>query len=468
MIFSEFRFVAFFLAVFCVHWALRTNRARKAWLLFASYVFYGAWDWRFLSLIVFSTVLDHFVGKQLMLTDDKRKRLWLLRASLIGNLGLLGVFKYFNFFIASAVDMANLLGLEVSQIVFDIALPVGISFYTFQTLSYSIDIYRRQLKPAEDILDLAFFVAFFPQLVAGPIVRAKDFLPQCLTLRKLAWVDVRGCLMLFLIGFIKKAVISDGVAQFVDEYFANFADYGVSSTYLGVALWATQVYCDFSGYTDMAVATAGLLGYNLALNFNFPYFAPSISTFWTRWHISLSFWIRDYVFNSLGGWQGITPRGLWNICITWILAGLWHGADWRFVIFGLVMVPGLIAQMQWRMSPLRRKFPIPPVVGNIMTMWWICMALILYRADDMAAAGTILKSYVLFTAPETGTGLLGDRLLMLLVGLLAIHWVSYKGWLAEWWRRLGPWSFTTVYAVFCAVVLAFVHATAEPFVYFQF
>ncbi|MDG2149544.1 MAG: MBOAT family O-acyltransferase [Planctomycetota bacterium] len=468
MIFSEFRFVAFFLAVFCVHWALKTNRARKLWLLFSSYVFYAAWDWRFLSLILFSTLLDYIVGNQLVKTDNKRKRLWLLRASLIGNLGLLGVFKYLNFFVESAVDMADLLGLDVPMYVFDIALPVGISFYTFQTLSYTIDIYRRQLEPAEDILDLAFFVAFFPQLVAGPIVRAKDFLPQCITQRNLAWVDIRGCLVLFLIGFIKKAVIADGVAQFVDEYFASHAEYGVGSSYLAIGLWATQVYCDFSGYTDMAIATAGLLGYNLALNFNFPYFAPSISTFWTRWHISLSFWIRDYVFNSLGGWKGMTPRGLFNILVTWILAGLWHGADWRYVIFGLVMVPGLLLQMQWRMSPWRRRIPIPAVVGNIMTMWWICMALILYRAESMSDAGDILMSYVFFLGPETATRMLGDRLLWLLLGLLAIHWVSYKGWLAGWWRRFGPWGFTTGYAVATSLVLTLVHATAENFVYFQF
>ncbi len=468
MIFSEFRFVAFFLAVFCVHWALKSNRARKIWLLFSSYVFYAAWDWRFLSLILFSTVLDYVIGIRLEDSEDEKVRKWLIRISLIGNLGLLGVFKYLNFFIDSAIDVINLFGFQANPYVLDIALPVGISFYTFQTLSYSIDVYRRHLGATRDIVDLAFFVGFFPQLVAGPIVRAKDFLPQCLTKRRLEMVDVRGCLVLFLIGFIKKAVISDGVAQFVDEYFADYGDYGVGSTYLGIALWATQVYCDFSGYTDMAIATAGLLGYNLALNFNFPYFAPSVSTFWTRWHISLSFWIRDYVFNSLGGWTGLNARGLWNILVTWTLAGLWHGADWRYVVFGLMMVPGLIAQLQWRSSPWRRRIPIPAVVGNIMTMWWICMALIMYRADDMAAAGDILRAYVLFKPPDTATSMLGDRLQWLLLGLLAIHWVSYKGWLAGWWRRFGPWTFTTGYAVASALVLTVVHATAEPFVYFQF
>jgi alginate O-acetyltransferase complex protein AlgI len=345
-------------------------------------------------------------------------------------------------------------------------LPVGISFYTFQTLSYSLDIYRRRLEPAESLLDLAFFVTFFPQLVAGPIVRAADFMPQCVTKRRFAWVDVRGCLVLFMVGFIKKAVIADGVAQFVDEYFVNFADYGLSSTFLGVALWTAQVYCDFSGYTDMAIATAGLLGYNLTLNFNFPYFAPSLSTFWTRWHISLSFWIRDYVFNSLGGWTGLNLKALRNILITWTLAGLWHGADWRYVVFGLMMVPGLIVQLQWRMSRWRRRLPIPPLLGNIMTMWWICGSLIMYRANDMADSGVIMKSFFFFMAP--GERLLGDRLGWLVLLLVTIHWVNYKGWFADWWRRVDSWTFTAGYAVASALVISLMHASAEPFIYFQF
>ena len=466
MIFTEFRFVAFFLVVFCVHWALKSNRARKLWLLFASYVFYAAWDWRFLSLIIASTLLDYFVGLKLEDSDDERTRKSLIRASLVGNLGLLGVFKYLNFFIDSGADFLTWLGLPTDPLVLDIILPVGISFYTFQTLSYSLDIYRKHMPATRNLFDLAFFVAFFPQLVAGPIVRARDFMPQMETTRRMSWIDIRGCLVLFLVGFIKKAVISDGIAHYVDEYFDNYEQYSVASTYLGVALWAVQVYCDFSAYTDMAIATAGLLGYNLAINFNFPYFSPSVSAFWTRWHISLSFWIRDYVFNSMGGWTGLNYKGMRNIIVTWILAGLWHGADWRYVVFGLLMVPALLAQMWWRFSGLRRKIPLPPLVANAMTMWWILMCLIYYRADDMAAAGTILKSFVLFQAP--GTDLLGDRLGWLLLALTLIHYVNYKGWLQGWWRRLPTMTFTTGYATASALVLSMVHATAEPFVYFQF
>ena len=466
MIFTEFRFVAFFLLVFCVHWGLRSNRARKVWLLVCSYAFYACWDWRFLSLLVFSTGLDYLVGLKLAATDDPKARLRWLRVSLAGNLGMLGVFKYFNFFAREGVELANWLGFQVSPLMFEIGLPVGISFYTFQTLSYSIDIYRNKFAPTRDILDLGLFVAFFPQLVAGPIVRARDFLPQLLKRRELGWVDIRGCLILFLIGFFKKAVVSDGIAHFVDQYFSRYADYDVGSAWLGVGLWAAQVYCDFSGYSDMAIATAGLLGYNLALNFNFPYFSPSISAFWTRWHVSLGYWIRDYVFYSMGAWSDSKLRGWFNLLITWSLAGFWHGADWKYLAFGFLIGPALIVQMQWRLTGLRRKFPMPPLVGNLLTMWWISISLVMYRAEDLGSSWEILSS--LLTFRSIGDGVLGDRLAWLLAVLTLVHWINYKGWLTGWWRRPGPLTFTTGFAVAFGIVLTLMTATAEPFIYFQF
>ncbi len=466
MIFTEFRFFFFFLIAFCVHWALRSNTSRKVWLLGCSYIFYGAWDWRFLGLILFSTVVDYVVGLRLGATDDVAARKRWLRVSLVGNLGLLGVFKYFNFFVDSGVDFANLLGLQVPPIVFEIGLPVGISFYTFQTLSYSLDVYFRRMQPTRNVLDLALFVAFFPQLVAGPIVRAIDFLPQLKVVRRLSDVDVRGCLILFLVGFIKKAVVSDNIAQYVDAYFGYFTNYDVASAYLAVPLYAAQLYCDFSAYSDMAIACAGLLGYNLMLNFDFPYFAPSIKAFWARWHISLSSWVRDYLFNPLGGSRGSELMVWRNISVTWLLLGLWHGADWTYVLFGGWMIPALLLQRYWGALGPHRKPELPPLVGNVLTMWWICVAIIFFRSENLDKAWGIVKVFVFFQAP--GDQLLGDRLVWLLVGLTAVHWVSYKGYLAGLWDKLGSLGFTAGYATCCALVLTLINPNAAPFIYFQF
>jgi alginate O-acetyltransferase complex protein AlgI len=304
MIFTELSFLAFFALVFGVHWWLTSHRARKLWLLAASYFFYGAWDWRFLSLIVGSTALDYVVGLRLEGNDDERSRKRWIALSVVANLGLLGVFKYANFFLDSAIRLASALGFEASPHVLGIVLPVGISFYTFQTMSYSLDVYRRELRAVRDPLDFALFVTFFPQLVAGPIVRAIDFLPQLERVRVWRDVRVRACATLFLVGYVKKACIGDNVAELVDPYFKDPALYDALSAWIAVLFYAVQIYCDFSGYSDMAIATAGLFGYELRLNFDFPYFAASIRDFWRRWHMSLSSWLRDYLYIPLGGSRG--------------------------------------------------------------------------------------------------------------------------------------------------------------------
>ncbi|MEL7520851.1 MAG: MBOAT family O-acyltransferase, partial [Cyanobacteria bacterium J06553_1] len=307
MIFTEFRFFIFFAVVFGVYWALRSNGWRKAWILACSYAFYGAWDWRFLSLIIGSTLVDYVVGLNLVKCDDsskvnssKAKRSW-LALSLCVNLGALAFFKYANFFADSAVGFFSWMGLPVNSVTLGIVLPVGISFYTFQTLSYSLDIYAGQLQPKKNLLDLATFVAFFPQLVAGPIVRAADFLPQLEIARSFDQVNVRACLTLFMVGFFKKACVSDNLAPIVDKYFAAPDTFDAISSWIGVLSYTVQIYCDFSGYSDMAIACAGLLGYELCVNFNFPYFASSITDFWRRWHISLSTWLKDYLYIPVGG-----------------------------------------------------------------------------------------------------------------------------------------------------------------------
>ena len=334
MLFVEFRFFWFFLAVFAVYWSLRQNDSRKIWLLICSYIFYAAWNWKFVFLLMASSALDYVVG--LMMTRSKTRgarRAWLI-VSLCGNLGTLAFFKYFNFFISSAAGLLEWLGLPASVHTLNIIIPVGVSFYTFHSMSYTIDVYRGKIRAVSSLLDVACFIGFFPQMVAGPIVRASAFLPQLQSLRKFSDVDVRGALVLFLTGFIKKACIADAVAPFADRYFAAPENFTAASAWVGVLSYAIQIYCDFSGYTDMAIACARLLGYELPINFRFPYFARNISDFWHRWHISLSSWLRDYLYIPLGGNRG--PR--WfiyrNIMITMLLGGLWHGGAWTFVIWG--------------------------------------------------------------------------------------------------------------------------------------
>ena len=283
MVFTELRFLFFFLVVFVLHWTLSGATSRKVLLLISSYVFYSAWDWRFASLLLLSTVIDYWVARAIEREPADRRRKGWLTISLLANLGILGFFKYFNFFVQSGAGFLGWLGLPVDVPTLSIVLPLGISFYTFQTMSYTLDVYRRKLRAAGP-LDFAVFVAFFPQLVAGPIVRASDFLPQLTTLRRWADVVVRPALTLFLIGYIKKACVADNIAPIVDTYFAAPATFTASAAVLAVMLYAVQIYCDFSGYSDMAIGTARLLGYDLCRNFDAPYLSASVTEFWRRWH----------------------------------------------------------------------------------------------------------------------------------------------------------------------------------------
>ena len=366
MLFVEFRFFWFFLAVFAVYWSLRRNDSRKTWLLICSYFFYACWNWKFLFLIMASSALDYFVGVMLVRTQNPRARRGWLILSLCANLGTIAFFKYYNFFVTSAAALLEWLGLPASLHTLNIIIPVGVSFYTFHSMSYTIDVYRGKLRPVSSILDLACFIGFFPQMVAGPIVRAFAFLPQLQTLRRFADVDVRGALVLFLTGFIKKACIADAVAPFVDRYFEAPWNFTAASAWVGVLFYAIQIYCDFSGYTDMAIATAQLLGYELPVNFRFPYFARNISEFWHRWHISLSTWLRDYLYIPLGGNRG--PR--WfvyrNIMITMLLGGLWHGGAWTFVIWGGLHGVALVIHREWvRRTEHRSSAPSVPALAGV-------------------------------------------------------------------------------------------------------
>ena len=484
MLFVEFRFFWFFLAVFAVYWALRENRTRKIWLLLCSYFFYACWNWKFLFLIMASSGLDYLVGMMLARTKDPGARRGWLILSLTANLGTIAFFKYYNFFVASAAALLAWLGLHPSLHTLNIIIPVGVSFYTFHSMSYTIDIYRGKLKPVSSILDLACFIGFFPQMVAGPIVRASAFLPQLQTIRRFVDVDGRGALVLFFTGFVKKACIADAVAPFVDRYFDAPWNFTMASAWVAVLFYAIQIYCDFSGYTDMAIATAGLLGYQLPVNFRFPYFARNISDFWHRWHISLSSWLRDYLYIPFGGNRG--PAGLVyrNIMITMLLGGLWHGGAWTFVIWGGLHGLALIVYREWQRRAHTRKEILPSademqkrivpqgprsIAGWLawaLTMYWVCLAWIFFRAVDLPHAGPALRSFVFL--PSAGTQDLGTWMLSVVAGLAFVHWLNSRGIFASWWRRPPPAVFAAGYGCAFAVVLLSIPPHYAPFIYFQF
>ena len=350
MIFTELNFWGFFAIVSALYLALG-HRGQNRMLLVASYVFYGAWDWRFLGLILFSTVVDYLVALRLGQETAEQRRKHLLMVSLVTNLGLLAIFKYLGFFAESFQELAALAGFEVGPVTLSIVLPVGISFYTFQTLSYTIDVYRRELKPCRDFLDFALFVAFFPQLVAGPIERASNLLPNITAPRVLSWEALGRGAVLCLLGLIKKIVIADAIAPSVDAVYA-MPDPTRADVILGTWLFAIQIYCDFSGYTDIARGVAKMLGFGLMRNFAQPYFAVNPQEFWRRWHISLSTWLRDYLYISLGGNRGGRLHTYRNLMATMVLGGLWHGAAWNFVLWGFYQ--GLLLALHRMFAGVRK------------------------------------------------------------------------------------------------------------------
>jgi alginate O-acetyltransferase complex protein AlgI len=468
VLFTEPIFFAFFAVVFTIYWALNWNQPRKILLLVASYVFYAAWDWRFLSLILISTVIDYVTGLRLrVLTASGRRKAWLC-LSLCANLGILGVFKYFNFFVHSAEGLLRAAGIEVSPTAVSIVLPVGISFYTFQSMSYTIDAYRGRLEPIKNPLDFALYVAFFPQLVAGPIVRAADFLPQLQSPRPLKQVPFKLAGALFLAGFIKKACIADNLAPVVDQVYAAPETFTALSICTAAIFYAVQIYCDFSGYSDMAIAIALLLGYDLGLNFRFPYFAANIQDFWRRWHISLSSWLRDYLYISLGGGRGTTNTVLRNIMLTMLLGGLWHGASWNFVVWGGLHGLALCIHRQYaervpETHPLRRTLH---ALGVPLTFYWVAGVFIFFRATTFEDAFVAVKAWTLFQSP--GVEALSPHLLWYCIPLALAHAVGLRTPVEQRVRALPNWLCAVLYGLAGFLALMFLPTGYRPFIYFQF
>ena len=473
MLFNSFVFVGFFLLTYTLYLSLRsTVRGQNALLLVASYVFYGYWDWRFLGLLAVSTLIDFNVGRALSRTQDAGRRKLLVSISVCANLGILGFFKYYDFFAESLAEILRLVGLEPDPFTLGILLPVGISFYTFQTMSYTIDIYRGKLAPTNSLLNFALFVSFFPQLVAGPIERARTFLPQIAQPRHIDRDQVGAGLWLILWGYFKKVVIADRMALIVNPIFAQHGDYQGLELLVGLLAFTVQIYGDFSGYSDIARGLAKLMGFELMVNFKLPYFAITPSDFWRRWHVSLSSWLRDYLYISLGGNRYGTLRTMRNLAVTMLLGGLWHGAAWNFVIWGgyhgvLLVIyrwldPKPIDANPWRSGvPRLRVFGMMALMFTLTTLGWL-----MFRAES---AGQIV--YFLSNM-HRGVGKTGLDLLYTLVffswPLIPIQLLQYRtvDLLAVTWLR-APVRIAIYCLLFCGIIIFGVHESTE-FIYFQF
>lgn len=341
MLFNSIEFLVFLPLVFISYWYIFNKKLNNQNLviLISSYLFYGWWDWRFLALIIISTIVDYYVGLSIYSSKNINQKKIFLWTSILFNLGLLGFFKYYNFFIDSWIDLLNDFGYDGgSTWTLNIILPVGISFYTFQTMSYSLDIYRNKLKPTKDFISFASFVSFFPQLVAGPIERASNLLPQMLKARKFSYENGLQGIFLILNGFFRKIVLADSFAIYVDNTWGTIESSSGLSLIIAVVFFSLQIYLDFSGYSNIARGVAKLLGFELMINFNRPYLATDINSFWSRWHISLSTWFKDYVYIPLGGNRASKIRWAFNISAVFLLSGLWHGANWTYIIWGVVHV----------------------------------------------------------------------------------------------------------------------------------
>ena len=405
MLFNSIEFIFFLPLVYTLYWFVTNKNLKNQNLLIviASYIFYGWWDWRFLSLIIFSTVSDYSVGYLLSKTDTKTKRKFLLWVSLLTNLGILGFFKYYNFFLDSLYELMPIFKTTLGFNTIEIILPVGISFYTFQTLSYTIDVYKQKMKPTKDFIAFAAFVSFFPQLVAGPIERASHLLPQILKKRTFNYEQSIQGVRLILWGLIKKIVIADSLALSVNEIFLNFSLYSPLVLIIGAVFFSFQIYCDFSGYSDIARGLSKLLGIELMVNFDFPYFSRSIGEFWRKWHISLSTWFRDYIYIPIGGSRDTTSKSIRNIFIIFLVSGFWHGANLTFIVWGgihaLLFIPSFITKTNRKHTDElpKTKYIVPSFRDFILilrTFLIVAVTWIFFRASSVEHAFDFIKHMI--------------------------------------------------------------------------
>lgn len=478
MLFPTLAFAIFFLIGFSLHWLLvRRPLAWKPFMLSASYVFYGWWDWRFLVLIAACTITSHLATVAMARSERPALRRLFLILALAFNLGVLGFFKYYGFFATSLYQLCGSLSIPCSLPLLDIVLPVGISFFTFQALSYVVDVYRRQMDPARRLIDFAIYISFFPQLVAGPIVRASHYFPQLYHIMDVRRIDVGRAALLILGGLFKKVVIANYLAEVVvDPVFAHAGAFQGPDSLLAVYGYAVQVYCDFSAYSDIAIGSAALLGFNFPENFNAPYFATSVREFWHRWHISLSTWLRDYVFFSLYSTRlGRLRFALMiNTFITFMLGGLWHGATWTFVMWGALHSTYLIGEdlLVNLLVRMRGGRPLPDgsvirFCQRLVVFHLICISFVFFRARSFTDGGILLQK--VFSSWNVATLLTIPTILMLITGFLTQFMDGKRMepvW--NWYNRLPVVGQGLVAAVALTIILALGPQGVAPFIYFQF
>ncbi|MDY8136886.1 MBOAT family O-acyltransferase [Aquimarina sp. 2201CG5-10] len=478
MLFNSLDFAIFLPIVFLLYWFVfnKNLKIQNLLIVVASYIFYGWWDWRFLSLILFSSIVDFSVGLSLKRTKISSKRKMLLWTSILVNLGFLGFFKYYNFFLDNFVTAFTFFGFEIQGNSLNIILPVGISFYTFQTLSYTIDIYRNKLEPTRDFIVFSSFVAFFPQLVAGPIERATNLLPQFYKKRVFKYEDATDGLRQILWGLFKKVVIADTCAGYANTIFNDSDMFGGSTLLIGALFFTFQIYGDFSGYSDIAIGTSRLFGFSLNRNFAFPYFSRDIAEFWRRWHISLSTWFRDYLYIPLGGSRGGTGMKIRNTFIIFIVSGFWHGANWTFIIWGalnaLYFLPLLLSgnnRNNLEIVAFDKTFPSIKEIGQILlTFGLTIVAWIFFRAENVTQAIQILSevfSSSLLEYPE----IFPKKILLLVFVFLLIEWMGRRNEFAIAsinYKLPTPLRWST-YLSLIGMILYF-SGQNHQFIYFQF
>jgi alginate O-acetyltransferase complex protein AlgI len=474
VLFCSWAFLLFFAAVFAAYWALPWERARLALLVAASFAFYASWNAWLALVVVASTALDYGLARGIEALRAPAARKALVAVSVAANLGLLCYFKYANFFLGSLQELLRGCGFAASLPLLKVTLPIGISFYTFEAINYVVDVYRGRARAERNPARLLLFILFFPHLVAGPIVRARDFLPQVGRRKRWDWVRAELGVGLFLVGLFKKWAIADHMALLADPVFADPGAYSLGTAWLAVVAYALQIYCDFSGYSDMALGCAHLLGYRLAKNFDMPYLAANVAEFWRRWHISLSTWLRDYLFIPLGGSRGGRLRTCRNLLITMTLGGLWHGANWTFVAWGVLHGAFLVAHRLFRdfcagRPRLGAALRTAPGTAGRVALTWLCVGLawVFFRAQTFGAAAALLGRLVRnapgLPRPVPNYAVLGA------VGVVALAHAAGRG--GRWPRlaaRLPAPVAGAGYGVLLALCLLLAPPDTAPFIYFQF
>ena len=486
MLFNSLEYLIFLPIVFILYWTLKGNlRTQNLFLLICSYFFYGVWDYRFLSLIIISSFVDFTVGLQISKSPSKRIKNLYLIISLLVNIGFLFVFKYYNFFIDSFAELVTIFGFRSNLSTLNILLPVGISFYTFQTLSYTIDIYRGKLNPTQSIIDFFAYVAFFPQLVAGPIERASNLLPQFAKSREFDFHKAKDGMRQILWGLFKKVVIADNCAVFVNAIFDSYELHSGFILVIGAILFAFQIYCDFSGYSDIAIGTARLLGFNLMQNFAMPYFSRDIAEFWRRWHISLSTWFRDYVYIPLGGSRGGKVMQLRNVFAIFLVSGFWHGANWTFIVWGFIHSMLYIPQVFFETNrkhagqiAANRIFPgLLDFFKISITFCFVTLAWIFFRSDTIYDSFSYLHNLFNFTAHSQSLSVQLQNLGLELFNLQMNTFFIMILLTIEWFNRDSQHGLSILpnnifiryilYICLCLLILEYFFGESS-FIYFQF